>query len=113
MNNSLEFIEKMADEVKLYGVEISPFVTRVKIALNLKGINYEFIQEDLNNKSPDLLKYNPVYNKVPVLVHNGNPISESVVIIEYIDDVWKGVPIMPRCLREGSGSVLGQVCKAS
>ncbi|KAJ0780241.1 putative glutathione transferase [Helianthus annuus] len=95
MNNSFEFIEKMADEVKLYGVEISPFVTRVKIALNLKGINYEFIQEDLNNKSPDLLKYNPVYNKVPVLVHNGNPISESVVIIEYIDDVWKGVPIMP------------------
>ncbi|KAI7750003.1 hypothetical protein M8C21_021221 [Ambrosia artemisiifolia] len=85
----------MAYQVKLYGVEVSPFVGRVKIALNLKGIKYEYIEEDLDNKSPDLVKYNPVYKKVPVLVHNGNPISESLVIIEYIDDVWEGLPIMP------------------
>ncbi|KVF99584.1 Glutathione S-transferase, C-terminal-like protein, partial [Cynara cardunculus var. scolymus] len=77
----------MADEVKLYAVGGSPFVCRVKIALNLKGIN---------NKSADLLKYNPVHKKVPVLVHNGKSISESLVIVEYIDDVWKGVPILPQ-----------------
>ncbi|KAI3782661.1 hypothetical protein L2E82_12714 [Cichorium intybus] len=86
----------MADEVKLYGARGSPFVCRVKIALNMKGIKYENFEEDIFNKSADLLKYNPVHKKIPVLVHNGNPISESLVILEYIDDVWKGVPILPQ-----------------
>ncbi|KAD2080477.1 hypothetical protein E3N88_41888 [Mikania micrantha] len=86
----------MADEVKLYGVAGSPFVCRVSIALNLKEIKHEFVVEDLSNKSADLIKYNPVHKKVPVFVHNGNPISESLVIIEYIDETWKGVPILPQ-----------------
>ncbi|KAK1408508.1 hypothetical protein QVD17_40342 [Tagetes erecta] len=85
----------MADEVKLYGFEESPFVCRVKIAMNLKGIKYDFVVENLSNKSADLIRYNPIYKKVPVLVHNGNPISESLVILEYIDDVWREVPILP------------------
>ncbi|XP_071697202.1 probable glutathione S-transferase [Rutidosis leptorrhynchoides] len=85
----------MADEVKLYADGRSPFSCRVKIALNIKGIKYQNFEEDLSNKSADLIKYNPVYKKVPVLVHNGKPVSESLVIVEYIDDVWKGVPILP------------------
>ncbi|KAI3772690.1 hypothetical protein L6452_03882 [Arctium lappa] len=88
----------MADEVKLYAFAEGSFVCRAKIALNLKRIEYENIEEDLsnNNKSADVLKYNPVHKKLPVLLHNGKPISESLVIIEYIDDVWKGVPILPQ-----------------
>ncbi|EMS56995.1 putative glutathione S-transferase GSTU6 [Triticum urartu] len=78
------------DEVKLLGVWDSPFVNRVQIVLNLKGISYQYVEEDLQNKGELLLASNPVHKKVPVLIHNGKPIPESQVIVQYIDEVWRG-----------------------
>uniref|UniRef100_A0A0A9AYI4 glutathione transferase n=1 Tax=Arundo donax TaxID=35708 RepID=A0A0A9AYI4_ARUDO len=76
-------------ELKLVGQWASPFVTRVKLALNLKGLSYEYVEEDLRNKS-DLLISNPVNKAVPVLIHNGKPICESWVILQYIDEAFAG-----------------------
>ncbi|KAB2087450.1 hypothetical protein ES319_A04G105600v1 [Gossypium barbadense] len=73
----------MGEEVKVFGTWASPFSRRVELALRLKGV-------------PSLLlKYNPVYKKVPVLLHNGKPIAESLVILEYIEETWKNNPIWP------------------
>ncbi|KAI5683751.1 hypothetical protein M9H77_04979 [Catharanthus roseus] len=89
-----EETEKMAEgkSVKLLGFWSSAYSIRVDLALNAKGIPYEYQDEDLRNKSELLLKTNPIHKKVPVLIHNGIPVAESLIVLEYIDDTWPQSP---------------------
>lgn len=73
-------------ELQLLGTWYSPYAMRAKIALGLKGLSYEYIEQDLFGKSELLLKSNPVHKKVPVLIHAGRPVCESRVVLEYVDE---------------------------
>ncbi|GKV05716.1 hypothetical protein SLEP1_g17692 [Rubroshorea leprosula] len=58
----------MAEELKLFKKGQSPYGLRIVWALKLKGIQFDPVDEDLSNKSSLPLQYNPVHNKIPVLV---------------------------------------------
>ena len=86
----------MAGEVVLLDFWPSRYGMRVRIALAEKGINYESKEEDLSNKSPLLLEMNPINKQIPVLIHNGKPVCESLIIVQYIDEVWNDKsPLLP------------------
>uniref|UniRef100_A0ACD5WWF8 Uncharacterized protein n=1 Tax=Avena sativa TaxID=4498 RepID=A0ACD5WWF8_AVESA len=81
--------------VVVVGGWASPFVTRVCIALKLKGVEYEFLQEAVGKKSELLLRSNPVYKKMPVILHGGLPVCESLVILQYVDEAFPVPSILP------------------
>ncbi|OWM88538.1 probable glutathione S-transferase isoform X2 [Punica granatum] len=86
----------MAETLTLLDYWPSMFGMRCRIALREKDIKFEYQEQDLWSKSPLLLEMNPIYKKIPVLIHNGKPICESLIIVEYIDETWKGkAPLLP------------------
>ncbi|PAN23559.1 hypothetical protein PAHAL_4G101400 [Panicum hallii] len=75
---------------------VSPFGQRCRIALAEKGIPYEYSEQELlGTKSDLLLRSNPVHKKIPVLLHDGRPVCESLVILNYLDEVYSGKPLLP------------------
>ncbi|XP_019159299.1 PREDICTED: probable glutathione S-transferase [Ipomoea nil] len=89
-------VGKMGDEVILLDFWPSMFGMRLRVALAEKEVKYEYREEDLRNKSELLLKMNPVYKQIPVLIHKGKPVCESTIAVEYIDEVWKDkAPLLP------------------
>lgn len=70
---------------------------KVRLCLYEKGLAFNSHLLDLQafeQHRPEYLKLNP-NGVVPTLVHNGQPIVESNVIIEYLEDEFPDIPLRP------------------
>lgn len=82
---------------KLYGYFRSSASYRVRIALNLKGLDYE--QESIHLSKGR--QYEPAFsavspqNLVPVLEHDGHRLYQSPAIIEYLEERYPSPPLLP------------------
>jgi glutathione S-transferase len=76
------------NDLQLLDFWVSPFAQRCRIALAEKNLAYESLEQDLSNKGDLLLRSNPVHKKVPVLLHGGRPVCESLVILHYLDEAF-------------------------
>lgn len=75
----------------------SPPAWRVWLALEHKRIPYEAVRLSFDkeeNRTADFLKLNP-RGKVPVIVHEGWALAESGAILEYLEEVWPEIPLLP------------------
>lgn len=86
--------------MKLYTFFRSSAAYRVRIALNIKHLEYESVPKHLRraggeHRLPDYRAVNP-QRLVPALEHDGQALSQSLAIIEYLDSVFPDPPLIPR-----------------
>lgn len=84
--------------MKLHNYFRSSTSFRARIALNLKGLNYDYVPWHLKNgeqRSGDYLAVNP-HGLVPALeLDNGKVLGQSLAIIEYLDELHPTPPLLP------------------
>jgi glutathione S-transferase len=106
----------MVEPLKLISHKLCPYVQRAVIALKEKGVPFERIDIDLNNKPDLFLKISPL-GKTPVLLVGDKAIFESAVILEYLEETQPN-PLHPkdaltraehRAWIEFSSAVLGDI----
>ncbi|MGA9853293.1 MAG: maleylacetoacetate isomerase [Gammaproteobacteria bacterium] len=86
--------------MELYTYFRSSAAYRVRIALNLKGIKAEYryvhlVKDGGQQHKPEYLRVNP-QGLVPALADNGHVLTQSLAIIEYLEETHPQPPLLPK-----------------
>jgi glutathione S-transferase len=107
----------MTSPVRIVGSYVSPYVRKVLVVLDLKGLRYEidpivpFLGDDRFSQLSPL-------RRIPVLVDDRVTLTDSTVICEYLEDRYPDPPLFPadavsraraRWLEEFADTRLGEV----
>ena len=72
---------------------------RVRIALHLKGVDFETVSVHLvrdggEQHQPEHRSLNPM-RELPVLMVDGQPVAQSMAILEYLEEVYPTPALLP------------------
>ena len=80
--------------ITLYDADRCPYCARVRIVLAEKGIEYETVEVDLDDRPAWIYEKNPL-GRVPVLEEDTFLLAESAVIDEYLDERYPEPSLWP------------------
>jgi maleylacetoacetate isomerase len=83
--------------MRIYGFWRSLASFRVRVALKIKGLEFEEVPVDIlhgEQFEPEYAEVN-AERVVPTLVHDGYSVFQSLAIIEYLDDIQSFPPLIP------------------
>jgi len=85
--------------MKLHNYFRSSASYRVRIALNLKGLSYEYCSVHLSRNGGEqfssAFRELNSFSLLPVLEHDGERLAQSLAIIEYLEEVYPAPPLLP------------------
>lgn len=81
--------------VKIIGTYISPYVRKVLVCLDLKGIEYEIDPIVPFFGNDEFTRISPV-RRIPVLIDESVTLPDSSTICEYLEDRYPSPPLFPK-----------------
>ena len=103
--------------MKIIGSYVSPYVRKVLVCMELKGLNYEVDPITPFFGNDEFRRLSPLC-RIPVLIDGDLVLTDSTVIAEYLDEQFPEPPLMPcdpkeraraRWLEEFADSRLGDL----
>ncbi|RYD49088.1 MAG: maleylacetoacetate isomerase [Sphingomonadales bacterium] len=88
--------------MRLFGYFRSSTTYRLRIALNLKGLPYDYVPVSLvkgEQKSPDYVTRDP-FASVPLLEADGRDRAQSMAQIEWLDEAYPEPPLLPEDIED-------------
>lgn len=80
--------------ITFYDAGLSPFGQKVKMGLLEKGLSFDHRLPDLSAPTPEFLAASP-RREVPALIDSGLALFDATIILEYLDDKWPYMPLLP------------------
>ncbi|WP_294121723.1 glutathione S-transferase family protein [Sphingomonas sp.] len=81
--------------MKIIGSFVSPYVRKVLVCMELKGLDYEVDPITPFFGNDEFRRMSPLC-RIPVLIDDGLVLTDSTVIAEYLDEAFPDPPLMPK-----------------